>query len=87
MNEERSRFEVDAEGGVAVLDFKRDADTIVLNHTEVPPESRGGGIASRLARHALDYAREQGLTVVPRCPFVTAYLRRHPEYRDLVQQS
>jgi predicted GNAT family acetyltransferase len=47
-------------------------------------EPRGGGIASHLTTHALDYARERGLKIVPSCPFVAAYIARHPEYRDLL---
>lgn len=86
LNEERARFETELEdGNVAVLEFRRGAGTITLRHTEVPPQYRGAGIGGRLVRHALDYARAQQLTVVPTCPFVTAWLRRHPEYQDLVR--
>jgi uncharacterized protein len=56
----------------------------VLVHTDVAPSAEGQGIGSRLVAGALDDIRSRGLRVVPVCPFVTAYLRRHPEQRDLV---
>jgi predicted GNAT family acetyltransferase len=49
----------------------------------VPREHRGAGLASQLTVRALEYAREHGYRVRPTCPFVAAYLERHPEYRDL----
>ena len=60
---------------------------IVFTHTEVPPSLEGRGVGSRLARAALDDARRRGLAVVPRCPFIAAFIRRHPEYRDLVPEA
>jgi uncharacterized protein len=59
---------------------------VTLIHTEVDPAFEGRGIGSRLARTALEDARERGIRVVPECPFVRAYLRRHPEHRDLVRR-
>jgi predicted GNAT family acetyltransferase len=58
---------------------------ITLVHTEVLPDAEGMGVGSRLARGALEDARARGLKVTVVCPFITAYLRRHPgEYEDLV---
>jgi predicted GNAT family acetyltransferase len=51
----------------------------------VPPELEGQGVASRLVQTALDDARKQHLAVVPFCPFVTNYIRKHPDYRDLIE--
>jgi uncharacterized protein len=59
-------------------------DTIIFTHTRVPAEFEGRGVASRLVRHELEDVRSRGLRVTPRCPFVAAYIRRHPEYADLV---
>jgi predicted GNAT family acetyltransferase len=58
-----------------------------LIHTEVPEPLSGRGIASRLAHAALVYARENGLRVIPTCPFVRSYLERHPEFQELVIAS
>ena len=74
-----SRFEAMVNGRLAVLDYRIEAGTIFLLYVEVPPSEQGRGIASRLARAALEFSRDSGLKVVPRCPFIAAYMRRHPE--------
>jgi hypothetical protein len=79
-----SRFELDAGGGTAILNYRVDHGVMALNHTETPPHARGQGIASRLVAGVLEGARARGLKVMPRCPFVRAYLADHPEYSDLV---
>jgi predicted GNAT family acetyltransferase len=79
------RFRVEMNGGNALLNYMRDGGTIVFTHTEVPPAMEGKGIGGELARAGLEYAREHGLRVVARCPFVASYLQRHPEYEGLVQ--
>ena len=78
------RFAADAGGKTAYLSYRElDGRVLDLDHTYVPHEHRGGGLASRLTAHALDYARERGYRVIPSCPFVAAYIERHPEYGDL----
>jgi hypothetical protein len=79
-----NRFELDVEGGMAVAYYRAAPGRITITHTEVPTELRGRGIGSVLVKGALDLARAQGLTVVSRCPFVSAYLGKHPEYNDLL---
>ena len=75
------RFKLSAGTAVAVLDYREhDARTLEYYHTFVPPPMRGRGVASRLVAHALRHALEHGLTVIPTCPFVAAFIRRHPEY-------
>jgi predicted GNAT family acetyltransferase len=78
------RFRVESDGRDAILMYLRSGDTMVFTHTEVPAEMEGQGVGGQLAKAGLQYARENALTVVPRCPFVTSYLNRHPEYQDLV---
>lgn len=56
----------------------------ILLHTEVPPAFEGHGIAGELARFVLDAARAAGTRVTPKCPFISAWLERHPEYDDIV---
>lgn len=85
-NEAEARFEMDVDGDVAVLDYRREGNTLVLKHTEVPPTARGKGIGGALAKFALDYARAEKLKVVPRCPFVASYLERHAQYADLTAE-
>lgn len=83
---ERSRYEArlpDAEGvGAAYYRFRD--DTIVFTHTELPGSMQGRGVGSALARFALDDARRRGLAVLPWCPFMAGFIRRHPAYADLV---
>ncbi|MFS0773387.1 GNAT family N-acetyltransferase [Sphingomonas sp. 1P08PE] len=78
-------YVLDIDGERAVAAYQREGDTIVFTHTVVPPAIEGRGVGSRLIRAALDDARDQGLKVVPQCPFVGAYIERHPEYRDLLR--
>jgi predicted GNAT family acetyltransferase len=80
-NRDASRFEVAVDGEVAFLNYERRPDSFVLVHTEVPESFRGRGIASQLARVALQAARAEGVRVVVLCPFIRAYLRKHPDER------
>jgi uncharacterized protein len=64
--------------------YRREGDTVVLVHTDIEPSAEGQGLGSRLVAGALDDIRARGLRIIPVCPFVTEYLRRHPERRDLV---
>jgi predicted GNAT family acetyltransferase len=79
-----SRFELDANGVTAFVTYRLDDGTIVLQHTETPPQARGRGIASKLIEGTLNLVRSRGLKVIPRCDFVRAYIAKHPEVRDLV---
>jgi len=84
---EQHRFSVVVEGKEALLDYSPQGDsTLNYNHTFVPPELRGKGVASVLAKAALDYAKENGYTVIPSCSFVAAYVRRHREYDDIIEE-
>jgi predicted GNAT family acetyltransferase len=83
-NESTHRWEASLGEYVAYSKYRINEDTIHFLSTKVPPELEGQGIAGRLVRAALDDARARHLTVVPICRFVTSYIRRHPEYRDLV---
>ena len=78
------RFELDADGHTAVAYYTLAPDIITFTHTEVPPELGGQGIGSALVRGALAKARAQGLKVVAKCPFVSAYLGKHAEFGDLI---
>jgi uncharacterized protein len=84
-NKAKHRFEVDVGDEVAVANYRLEPGAIALTHTEVPVSLQGQGIGSRLVRAVLEKIRADGLKVVPRCSFVSAYLARHPEFNDLVQ--
>lgn len=57
---------------------------LVIDHTGVPPALEGQGIAGALLAHAIAYVREQGLKIEPRCSYVVAAFRRHPEWGDVL---
>jgi predicted GNAT family acetyltransferase len=84
-NSADGQFQIHDGDQVATLAYSEREGKIYLIHTEVPKSLEGRGYASALAKTAMDYAREHGLTVVPFCPFVRAYLKRHPEYSSLVK--
>jgi predicted GNAT family acetyltransferase len=86
-NERTHRFEVESGDQTAFLSYRHVGGSLTLDHTEVPPDLEGRGIASQLARTALDYAREQGLQVVPICPYISKYLKKHSEYLDLLSEE
>ena len=84
-NAAASRYEV-LEGDKALGEvlYRQRGERMVLLHTVVLPYAEGGGVGSQLVAGALDDIRARGLRVVPLCPFVAAYIQRHPEYGDLV---
>lgn len=83
-NGTRRRYELKVEGGLAFIDYLRDGRTVVMTHAEVPAALRGGGIGAALVAGALARVRERGEKVVPSCPFIAHYMRRHPETSDLL---
>lgn len=86
-NPEQHRYEINLNNEVAILTYKRGQNSITFLHTEVPPALGGKGLANKLAHFALEEARAQQLSVIPLCPFVAAYIRRHPNYLPLLPAS
>src|SRR5258708_30570389 len=85
-NEAEERYEATVNGYHAKIDYEREGHTIIFIHTEVPDALEGHGIAAKLARTAFEEARAQQLAVIPFCPYVASYIRRHPEYKELVPE-
>jgi hypothetical protein len=84
-NEENSQFETTIDGHLALAAYDlQDPDRIIFTHTEVPEALAGRGIAGVIVKFGLDHAREKKLTVVAQCSYVASYIKRHPEYQDLV---
>jgi predicted GNAT family acetyltransferase len=86
-NKERQQFQVEVDGELASLEYRIYEDKLTLMHTEVPEKIGGHGIGSALAAYAFNYARTNHLPVKVYCPFVQAYLKRHPEFMDLVVKT
>jgi len=78
------RFEIERDGQVAYLEYTLAGKVLQLIHTEVPEALRSHGLASELAKSALDWARENKVQVDVICPSVAEYLGKHPEYSDLL---
>lgn len=78
------RFSTQVDGHAAELLYRRQDRHLLIDHTGVPEAIGGRGVAGQLVKAALDYARAEGLRVVPLCSYSAEYVRRHPEYADLV---
>lgn len=83
-HEARQRFECTEEGVLCVLDYQLSGTVMTITHTGVPQAVGGRGIAADLTRHALDTARSRGWKLRPVCSYAAAYIKRHPEYQDLL---
>ncbi|MFN7928495.1 MAG: GNAT family N-acetyltransferase [Blastocatellia bacterium] len=82
-NAAASRFEMELQGKQAVINYqKRGEDIYNLYHAEVPPEFEGHGYGSQLVKGALEQIKAEGKQFIPMCPFIAAYVRRHPEYQE-----
>ena len=83
-NEEHNRFELDVDGTIAFVAYRKSPGAITLVHTEVPPELGGRGIGSKLGRATLDAVRAQGRKLTVVCDFIRNYMTKHPDYNDLL---
>jgi len=82
------RFELRVAGEVAAFsEYNLLSHAILFTHTEVLPAHEGKGLGSKIAKYALDETRRRNLQAIPVCPFTAAYIRRHPEYLDLVSEE
>jgi predicted GNAT family acetyltransferase len=85
-NPASNRFEAEVDGVLAVAEYHLSGGTITFTHTKVPEHHQGQGIGEALAHAALESARARHLSVVPQCAFIAAYIKRHPEFPDLVKE-
>ena len=87
-NQEKKRFELEVEGKVAFIEYILNNENIMfLTHTEVPIGLEGKGVGSAIVSKALDYIKDNGYTLAPLCPFVAAYLKRHPERKEILAKG
>lgn len=83
-NAAENRYELVVDERTAFIDYLEQPGVRVLTHTEVPESLSGQGIGSALVLGSLELARDRGLRIVPLCSFVAAYIRRHPEWAEIV---
>lgn len=85
-NEAENRFETWVDSQLSKLDYSIHGSTILMLHVGVYPDHRGQGIAGKITKVGIEYAKEKNLRVIPMCSYVAAYIRRHPEYAELTNQ-
>jgi predicted GNAT family acetyltransferase len=78
------RFELERDGETAFVLYSKTQNVIKLIHTEVPDALRGKGVGSKLVGGVLRQAEQAKLSVIPSCPFVAQYVKRHPEFASIV---
>lgn len=86
-NEEKSRFELEVDDYIALIEYKETFSKIALIHTEVPEELAGKGVGTAVVEKTLQQIETTGKELLPYCPFVFAYIKRHPEWKKLVTKT
>lgn len=87
-NTAKHRFEISlSDGDHAFISYQKDASGLALMHTIVPEQWEGKGIAGALVKQVLDKARAESVSILPYCPYVAAWLKRHPDYQDVVAEG
>ena len=82
-NAAQKRFEIHLGEQIAMVKYILGSSEIIFTHTEVPGAFEGQGVASKMAKVALEYAKAQGMRVRPMCPYMASYIKRHPEYQSI----
>jgi hypothetical protein len=85
-NEASKRFEATVDGLVSRCDYRMHGSTMMLVHTEVPPQLEGRGLGSLLVRAAFEHARQNGMDVLPVCSYARTWAERRPEVSSLLAQ-
>ncbi len=83
-NKEKNRFETDVDGYKSIIEYSVQPGVLSLNHTEVPKELSGKGVASDMTEKVLLQIELRGLKVIPVCPFTKKYIDRHPEWKSIL---
>jgi predicted GNAT family acetyltransferase len=86
-NEEKKRFELEVEGHIAFTEYLERNNVIRLIHTESPEAIAGRGVATALVEKTLNYIEQNNYLLIPLCPLVFAYIKRHPEWKRIVDPS
>lgn len=84
-NPAKNRYELEVDGHIAFADYRLDGKVLTIPHVEAPPVLRGTGAAGNLMQGVMEIARAEGFKVVPVCGYAASWIRRHAEYRDLLQ--
>jgi len=79
----QKRFEMQIGDQIAMVKYILGSSEIIFTHTEVPEAVEGQGVAGKIAKAAVEYAQAQGLRIRPMCPYMAAWIKRHPEYHSI----
>jgi len=85
-NDEKKRFEIEIDGYLAFINFGESGDHIALVHTETDPELNGKGAAAAVVEKTLQYIEYNNKLLMPYCPYVFGYIKRHPEWKRIVSK-
>ncbi len=80
----KKRYYMLVDNYMAYVQYKEDGQVLILTHTYVPDDLRGRGVGKVLMKALLNQIRSEGKKIVPKCPFIEAFVKRHPQYSDLV---
>jgi Predicted acetyltransferase len=86
-NENKKRFEIEIDGHFAFINYGEKEHQIALVHTETEPELAGTGAAVAVVEKTLEYIKESGKKLLPFCPYVFAYIKKHPEWKAIVDEK
>jgi len=86
-NGKDNQFEMVVDGHTAIIVYKEYPGKIALIHTEVPPVLEGKGVATAIIKKALNFIEHNNLKLIPLCPVVVAYVKRHPEWNRIVDHG
>ena len=85
-NADEKRYEFDLGDDIAIIEYIKTQGFIILTHTEVPEKYEGQGIGAELVHDVLEDLRAKKLQMIPQCPFIAQYIRRHPEWADVLKK-
>ena len=83
-NEAENRYEMSFENTISFIEYEKEGDNISLLHTEVNPSLEGRGVGTAIVEKVLKAIEEKGLQLIPLCPFVVAYIKRHPDWERII---
>ena len=88
INDEKKRFELSIDTHIVFIEFILNKENILfLTHTEVPQQLEGKGVGSAIVEKALNYSKENNYTVAPLCPFVAKYIKKNPEWENIIAKG
>ncbi len=87
INAPQHRFEMKVGDYTAIIEYKQKENRIALIHTEVPPELEGQGAATAIIEKTLDYIEKNNFKLIPLCPLVVAYIKRHPDWKRILDKE